>query len=182
MTTTAPAYTPCCTSPIPRQPAETVELDLAAMLDAVASWPSLAVVLVVFGVAPGLALRMIVLIYPKENPRRAELLAELRVVPRLERPLWVAEQLEVAVFDGTRVRWRRRRIPPIAVQAEFVVHWMGLAGVVLVTVGALMDAVASNEKWPQRVLAIGTPLLFASLSLVGAVRYWRKARTERPKR
>jgi hypothetical protein len=70
------------------------------------TWPTLGVALLVFGLAPGVALRLIVLFYPRGNPRRKELLAELYAVPRIERPFWVAEQLEVAIFEGLRARFR----------------------------------------------------------------------------
>jgi hypothetical protein len=70
------------------------------LLEAVASWSSLGLVIVVFGFAPGFCLRLIVLAYPRRDPRRSELIAELYAVPRIQRPLWVAEQLEVALFEG----------------------------------------------------------------------------------
>jgi hypothetical protein len=53
--------------------------------------------LLVYGFAPGLLLRLIVRAFHPEDPRREELLAELHAVPRLERPFWVLEQLEVAI-------------------------------------------------------------------------------------
>jgi hypothetical protein len=67
--------------------------------------------LLVFGLAPRLVLRLIVRIFPKEDLRRRELVAELHAVPRWERPFWVAEQLEVAVMEGipARIKWRRKR-------------------------------------------------------------------------
>jgi hypothetical protein len=89
---------------------------MTELLDAVTSWKSLFMVLVVFGFAPGVCLRLIVLTYPRSDPRRKELLAELRAVPRIERPLWVAEQLEVGLFEGLRHRvtafrsWYRARV------------------------------------------------------------------------
>lgn len=73
---------------------------MAELLKAVASWPSLLLVVVVFGFAPGFCLRLIVFAYPRNDHRRAELIAELYVVPRIQRPRWVAEQLEVALFEG----------------------------------------------------------------------------------
>lgn len=73
---------------------------MADLMDAVASWPGLLLVLFVFGFAPGFCLRVIVLAYPRKDPRRTELIAELYAVSRIERPLWVAEQLEVALFEG----------------------------------------------------------------------------------
>ncbi len=73
---------------------------MTALLEAVPSWPSLGLVVVVFGFAPGFCLRLIVLAYPRSDPRRAELIAEL--VPRLQRPLWVAEQTGGRVVRGPR--------------------------------------------------------------------------------
>ncbi|MFE3003194.1 hypothetical protein ACFXG4_50705 [Nocardia sp. NPDC059246] len=70
------------------------------LLDAIASWPTFAAVVGVFGFAPGFVLRLIVQLYPKESPRRRELVAELYAVPRLMRPLFVAEQMETALFEG----------------------------------------------------------------------------------
>lgn len=73
---------------------------MSELLDAVLSWPTFVAVLVVFGFAPGAALRLIVLAFRREDPRRQELIAELYAVPRVHRPIWVAEQLEVALFEG----------------------------------------------------------------------------------
>jgi hypothetical protein len=73
---------------------------MTELLDTVASWPSLLLVVLVFGFAPGFCLRLLVLAYPRSDPRRTELIAELYVVPRIHRPLWVAEQLEIALCEG----------------------------------------------------------------------------------
>jgi len=80
---------------------------VSAMFDMVASWRSLVLVLFVFGFAPGAALRVIVLAFHRDDPRRDELIAELYVIPRVHRPLWVCEQLEVALFEGLleRLTW-----------------------------------------------------------------------------
>jgi hypothetical protein len=72
------------------------------------SCPMLALALLVFGFAPGLLLRLIVLAFPKDDARRAELRGELYNVPRFERPFWVAEQMEIALFEGLRDRIVRR--------------------------------------------------------------------------
>lgn len=77
--------------------------------------------LLLFGIFPGLLLRLIVLIYPKGHPRRHELIAELYAVPWHERLLFVAQQLETAACEGIpeRVSRRRRRkkgrstVPPL---------------------------------------------------------------------
>ena len=74
------------------------------------TWPMLALALVVFGFAPGLVLRLIVLAFPKKDLRRKELLGELHAVPRVERPFWVAEQLEIALFEGLGGRFTARRM------------------------------------------------------------------------
>lgn len=73
------------------------------MLEAIVSWPTLLVALLVFGFAPGALLRLIVLAFRRDDPRRRELLAELHTVPHMDRPFWVLEQLEVALFEGV---WR----------------------------------------------------------------------------
>jgi Uncharacterized protein conserved in bacteria (DUF2314) len=70
------------------------------MLNHLFSPEALLVILVVFGIAPGAALRVIVLAFPADDPRRQELRAELYAVPRYERPLWVAEQIEIAISEG----------------------------------------------------------------------------------
>lgn len=87
---------------------------MSGLLTQLLSWKALLVVAAVFGFAPGAALRLIVLAFPRSDPRRRELLAELRAVPRLERPVWVAEQLEVALAEGVAGRLARawRRVAP----------------------------------------------------------------------
>lgn len=82
---------------------------MTGFIDAVTSpWPLL-VALVVFGFAPGAVLRVIVLAFPRDDPRRRERLGELYSVPRLERPLWVFEQLDRALIEGLLTRYRRRQ-------------------------------------------------------------------------
>ena len=73
---------------------------MAELREVVAFWPSLVLAVIVFGFAPGFCLRLIVLAYPRSDPRRGELIAELYAVPSIQRPLWVAQQLEVALFEG----------------------------------------------------------------------------------
>lgn len=80
---------------------------------------SLAVALVIFGFAPGAVLSLIVRLFPKDDPRRRELQAELYAVPRWERPFWVCEQFEVALRTGVapevtwwwgRLVWHRAKL------------------------------------------------------------------------
>lgn len=70
------------------------------MLEAIGIWPLFLVTLVIWGFAPGLVLRLITCLLHPDDPRRRELLAELPYVPRLERPYWVAEQLELGLREG----------------------------------------------------------------------------------
>lgn len=80
---------------------------MIGLLDALASWQTFVVMLAVFGFFPRMALRLIVLAFHREDSRRVELMAELQAVPRVERPLWVAEQLELAISEGLwgRFEW-----------------------------------------------------------------------------
>jgi hypothetical protein len=70
-------------------------------------WESFLLFLLVFGVMPGVVLRIIVLAHPRDTGRRKELIAELYAVPRVQRPLWVAEQLELALTEGLGERLAR---------------------------------------------------------------------------
>jgi transcriptional regulator with XRE-family HTH domain len=63
----------------------------------------------IFGLFPGVALRLIVLLYPKDDPRRRELVAELYVLSRMQRVEWVFQQLETALFEGLSTRLAQRR-------------------------------------------------------------------------
>jgi hypothetical protein len=88
---------------------------MTSLIYHVLAWPTFFLALLVLGFAPGAALRLIVLAYGRDDPRRRELLSELYNVPRIDRPFWVAEQLETALFDGLRGRfavWRARRMVP----------------------------------------------------------------------
>ncbi|WP_284745079.1 DUF2314 domain-containing protein [Amycolatopsis sp. RTGN1] len=82
-------------------------MNATELLQSLASWPTLLIAIVVYGFAPGFVLRLVVMVYERDDPRRAELIAELYEVPRLKRPFWVAEQIETAIFDGLgpRIRW-----------------------------------------------------------------------------
>ena len=98
------------------------------LLEFIVNWRTGLILLVAFGFAPGALLRLIVLAFHREDLRRSEMLAELHRVPRLERPLWVVEQLEVALFEGIWERIARRAVhsPRLAVarlNAEEVHRW-----------------------------------------------------------
>ncbi len=69
----------------------------------------LAAGLLILGLVPGPVLRCLVMLYPAEDARRAELLAELHAVPSAYRPYWVIAQIETALLDGLPARLRSRR-------------------------------------------------------------------------
>ena len=73
---------------------------MTSVLEHILSWPALLTALFTFGFAPGCVLRIIVLAFKRSDPRRKELLAELYNIPRLDRPFWVVEQVEVALNEG----------------------------------------------------------------------------------
>jgi hypothetical protein len=126
---------------------------MAELLEAVASWPTLLLIVVVFGFAPGFCLRLIVLAYLRNDPRRAKLIAELYAVPRVQRPLWVAEQLEVALFEGlahrisaalrrlTRRHRARAQTGERAVRIRKIRLALALAGVLAIVLGAQVATV-----------------------------------------
>jgi hypothetical protein len=80
--------------------------DVAELVDAAMSWKALVLVPAVFGFAPGVALRFLLLAYQRDDPRRAEYLGELPEVPYSKRPIWVAEQAQNALFEGLLPRVR----------------------------------------------------------------------------
>ncbi len=73
---------------------------MTSLIFHVLSWPTIVIALLVWGFAPGALLRVIVLAFHRDDPRRHELLGELHAIPRIERPFWVVEQLEVALVEG----------------------------------------------------------------------------------
>jgi hypothetical protein len=76
------------------------------------SWTVLAVLLVL-GVAPEFVVRLLVLCYPKEDPRRQEHLAEMRHIDGLGRALqrwyWMANLIPLAMCEGLPARRAARR-------------------------------------------------------------------------
>lgn len=74
------------------------------LLELARDWRVLLLVVVAFGLAPGVVLRLLVRAYPRDHPRREELLGELYAMDFVKRPLWVAQQIETAVFEGLPAR------------------------------------------------------------------------------
>lgn len=83
---------------------------MSELISAVTGWQTLLTAILAFGLLPGVALRIAVTIYPREHPRRRELVAELHAVPRWERPFWVAEQLVTVAWEGIPERVRAVRL------------------------------------------------------------------------
>lgn len=73
---------------------------ISRLTEASSLWGALVIALLGFGFLPGFILNLIVRVYDRDDPRRQELLAELYVVPRRERPFWVVEQFEVATREA----------------------------------------------------------------------------------
>jgi len=98
-------------------------VNVAELLDSLVSLPTLLLAILIYGFAPGFLLRLLVLVYERDDPRRGELIAQLYDVPRLERPFWVADQIETAIFDGLgpRIRW--------ALTGRVILRWKLRSGV-----------------------------------------------------
>lgn len=74
------------------------------------SWYALPLGVLIVGITlgflPGVLLALIVRLYPKGSPRRAELTAELYTIPFIERGIWVFQALEIGVREGCPARYR----------------------------------------------------------------------------
>jgi hypothetical protein len=79
------------------------------LVTALQDWRVVVVVMALFGTAPGVVLRLLVHLYPEGHERRRELLNELYAVPYVERPWFVAQQLETTLFEGLGERRRTRK-------------------------------------------------------------------------
>lgn len=92
--------------------------------DLLSDWRPYLFFVLVFGLTPGFALRILVRAYPRDHPRRMELIAELYAQRYLERPLFVAQQLETAISEGLPARWRslRQAKPKLSV-GESLADW-----------------------------------------------------------
>jgi len=83
-----------------------------------------------FGLLPGLVLRLLVRLYPKDDPRRRELFAELYgpKMTRFRRFEWVFQQLETALRDGLSARHElRRRRARLAAARQRLVGYLNRA-------------------------------------------------------
>ena len=93
---------------------------MTELFEVVTQWRLMLMVLVVFCIAPRTILRLILRTYPHGSARREELEAEYDFVKRIERPLWVAEQFEMALFSGVPQRielWKLQKTYRLGVAA-----------------------------------------------------------------
>lgn len=144
---------------------------LRAMVDALVSWPTFLIALVVFGFAPRAVLRVILLAYPSSDPRRRELHAELHAVPRLERPIWVLEQLEVALFEGIPRRIKRATgvVPQLLHVSEHRRDIVALAANVVLVLISLLSiygaALAAVDPRDRLIMGLDLTTIFSVVSL-----------------
>ena len=143
---------------------------MSEFLSVLASPWSFVLVLVVFGIAPGLLTRLITLMYPKGHPRRAELVAEIYAVPRMKRPMWVAEQLELGLSEGLGERLRgvrarraaRRRVtqdPQAVRQMRATIRAAqatGVLGAITGSIGFFVGLPKNLDLSPTLVYGLGT--------------------------
>ncbi len=78
--------------------------ELTALAEAVNVWPAILGAVMLFSVAPQLLFELVLLLYPKDHPRRAEHRAELCRAPRHQRPFWVAETAVAVLFEAVPMR------------------------------------------------------------------------------
>lgn len=64
---------------------------------------------IVFGFVPGALMRQVVRLWPKEHPRRAELIAEVYVIDYGKRLLFLFSVFEMGLFEGVAERLREVR-------------------------------------------------------------------------
>lgn len=84
------------------------------MAELVTDWRAWLGAFAVLGVAPGVVLRLLVLAYPRSHPRRRELLAELRAIDVVHRPLWVLGQIETLSQEAPAARRATRGVRMIS--------------------------------------------------------------------
>jgi hypothetical protein len=80
-----------------------------------------AVVLLLYVFAPGVFLRLGLLLYPKEHERRREFIAELHQIKYPERSLWVAGVILHCIFEGALIELPNDRLLWISMEAGTVV-------------------------------------------------------------
>lgn len=100
---------------------------ISEMLTWTTALPLFLITIAIFGFAPPFVLRFVLLLFPKGDLRRRELMAELRALPRRDRPIFVVEQIETGLMEGLPARWIAIRGRLRKKRTELVLH-SGLAG------------------------------------------------------
>lgn len=111
---------------------------------------ALVITVAIFGLCPGLILRQIVRMYPKDHPRRAEIVAELYQIDLFARPVWVGAQLETALSEGLGLRRRGRKARK---QAAYV-EWSLKFGENMTPADLLAAAVVLDWPDPKEIVAV----------------------------
>ena len=121
---------------------------------------------------------MITLAFRRDDPRRTELLGELPHIPRIERPFWVCEQLEVALFEGVVSRlvsamqevWRARRNPENKMLTGRSAGIIGASFLISVTAGVLTYlAVGSSHADLGAAFLAGGAAFASAIRLLNSV-------------
>jgi hypothetical protein len=150
---------------------------MSAIMELLGSWDTVKLFLGVaflLGFAPGAALRLILLIYPSDHPRRRELIGELYAMRRLERPFFVFEQLELALFEGLplrraerRAQTARRRRGEWAAQLSPARSVLKVAlGLVIVAGGAVLNAFNASLWIAIPVMFVGVVVAFGRVIVI----------------
>ena len=122
-----------------------------------------------FGFMPPILIRVFVLIYPRGHERRRELPAEMMAVPYKERPVWLADQLGLALTEGLR---ERLHWPPVV--AVFV-DWRRVGIQFVMAIGNAGLGIALLSKYG--IVGAGLMLGTASILLISIlVSVWRGVR------
>ena len=133
------------------------------------------------GLLPGLVLRLLVQLYPKDDPRRDELFAELYgpKMTRFRRFEWVFQQLETALRDGLSARreLRRRRARLAAAQQQLIEYLNRARGENLVNLSMTchrtgqVREITSPEELTTNDMVSGTVII---------VRWWGYRQSDHP--
>jgi hypothetical protein len=81
-------------------------MSAAELIAEIADWKLFLLVIFIYAICPQWVLRLLVMVYDKDDPRRQELLGELYAIDYIRRPFWVAQQFETALADGVWPRFR----------------------------------------------------------------------------
>ena len=123
--------------------------------------------MLIFGFLPRLVVRLLIHAWPRDHPRRRELVAELDRVPYVERLLWVGELVEAALLDGLparwrihrerrgtdRPRWRARKSVSGLLLRSLVVTTLGITGVVWFTFDRTVTVTVDGQTRKVRTFA-----------------------------